>query len=121
MALAEPTRHYRPFARPESSIERSVCDKAYTDLGVRNIKINTTSESGYPDRMFFIPGGLPFLIEFKKPGKRLEKKQSHVHDQLKADGYDVEWHDTKDGALKAIRLRLERPHVRAFLKSRGRA
>ena len=86
----------------ESSIERWVCRKARLQFGVPNLKITQPGSTGWPDRLFLIPGGRPLFIEFKKPGEEPEKIQLHRHEELRALGYDIEVHDTREGAINAI-------------------
>ena len=86
----------------ESSIERWVCRKARLNFGVLNFKITQPGTTGQPDRLFLIPGGKPLFIEFKALGKEPEKIQLHRHEELRALGYDVEVHDTREGAITAI-------------------
>lgn len=86
----------------ESSIERKACSEA-KKLGVRNVKMNTLSDTGWPDRMFLIPGGRPLFIEFKRPGGELSPKQQYVHDLLKSLGYTVETHDNVATVLTTIK------------------
>lgn len=90
----------------ELSTELKVCKRALENYGVGNIKINTRSETGYPDRMFLIPGGRPLFIEFKREGEEPSKKQLYIHEGLRALGYDVEVHDDVDAALWAIVRRM---------------
>lgn len=86
----------------EFKIEREVCDLVWTYLGIESIKLNTLSDSGYPDRLFWLPGGKPLMIEFKRPGFRPTPKQIHVHEKLRSLGYQVEVHDDVHTAFKAI-------------------
>jgi hypothetical protein len=90
----------------ETDIERKACKQA-EKLGVRNIKINTRSDTGWPDRIFFIPGGRPLFIEFKRPGEDPDPKQEYIHEILKKLGYDIEVHDTVEGAVSAVVTALE--------------
>ena len=90
----------------ETDIERAACEKV-KKLGIRNIKINTKTETGWPDRMFVIPGGRPLFVEFKRPGEEPEPKQEHIHEVLKKLGYNVEVHDSVDGAVSAVTRALE--------------
>jgi hypothetical protein len=86
----------------EITLERTVCRRMLEEYGVSNIKINTMSNTGYPDRLFFIPGGKPLLVEFKAPGEELKPKQAHIHRNLKRLGYNVQVHDNEAEAIKAI-------------------
>jgi hypothetical protein len=90
----------------ESKVERDTCRDALYNEGVPSMKmLHTGGETGWPDRVFFIPGGRPKLIEFKRPGKKSQAspRQKYIHAVLRELGYDVEVHDNKDEALASIR------------------
>jgi len=82
--------------------------KALNTLGVASVKLEPPlgSETGWPDRLFFIPGGRPFLIEFKEVGYEPDPKQIYIHDMLEGLGYDVAWTDEEAAALQAIEERV---------------
>lgn len=82
----------------------SAVKKRWPRLKVR--KMNGMGSKSWPDRCFWIPGGKPFLIEFKAPGKDLTELQAKTIKELIEDGYDVEVHDNKDRALRAISQRM---------------
>jgi hypothetical protein len=86
----------------EACIERKVAVWAKQKLGVVSVKLTTPGETGYPDRLFLIPGGKPLLIEFKRPGEQLRSKQAHIHDLLKKLGYEVQTHDNFESAFQAV-------------------
>ena len=90
--------------RLEKDIEDRACKRAFSELGVRNIKVNTLTETGWPDRMFLIPGGMPLFIEFKQPGEEPRAKQLHIHALLKGLGYLVKVCDNEEDAMEAIRM-----------------
>jgi len=92
----------------ESALERAVARDAHTGYGVESLKFTPLGETGIPDRWFLIPGGRPFLIEFKAPGEEPKPKQDYWIAKLRRLGYDVEVHDTYEGALEAIVLRLRK-------------
>lgn len=83
-------------------------DKALKRYGVASIKLEPPhgSETGWPDRMFLIPGGKPFLLEFKEVGHTPEPKQEYMHRMLERLGYDVAWTDCEEAALEAIAARV---------------
>lgn len=90
----------------ESKVERDTCGDALRKLGVPNMKmLHTGGETGWPDRCFFIGGGKPLLIEFKRPGEKhkTSPRQRYIHNVLRELGYEVQVHDSKDEALEAIR------------------
>ena len=73
---------------------------------IRTRKMNGLGNRSWPDRLFPIPGGKPFFIEFKRPGEKPTELQAHMHQQMKETGYDIEVHDNKDEALDALQKRL---------------
>jgi len=88
--------------RDEYDLEDWVVAEAKRLWGVEGLKFTPRGDTGWPDRIFFIPGGLPLLIEFKQPGESLKKRQAYVHRFLKRNGYKVETHDQAHLAIKAI-------------------
>lgn len=88
----------------ETKVERDTCRDALRKEGVPNMKmLHTGGETGWPDRIFFIAGGRPLIIEFKRPGEKPSPKQQYIHAILRELGYDVQVHENKDTALEAIR------------------
>lgn len=71
------------------------------------VKLNLQGRRGWPDQEYFIPGGRPFLIEFKAEGEEPRALQSHIHRKLKEHGYDIEVHTEAAKAIAAIKSRLE--------------
>ena len=108
----------------ESKIERDAVDLVWKHLGIVGSKLVTPGDTGYPDRIFWLPGGKPLLIEFKRPGEEPEPKQEYIHAQLRKLGYQVEVHDNAIRAFQAIieavattRLSKEGPEILA--RARG--
>lgn len=92
----------------EASIERRACARILAELGIRNVKFNTMGgDTGYPDRIFWLPGGRPLLIEFKRPGGKLSEKQKFQINRLRAGGYLVEVCYSEDEAYQAVKTALE--------------
>jgi hypothetical protein len=77
------------FNRTESAIEKTACRQIYAYFGVESLKLNVRSNTGYPDRIFFLPGGRPVFIEFKRPGGILSAKQRYQKKKLEGMGYPV--------------------------------
>lgn len=100
--------------RRELALEGRVVDKALKRYGVASVKLEPPlgSETGWPDRLFFIPGGKPFLLEFKEEGYEPEPKQKYIHDMLEGLGYDVAWTDNEEAALEAIASRVQQARAR---------
>ena len=86
----------------ESKIEEKTCALVWKHLGIKNSKFVTPGDTGYPDRIFWIPGGKPLLIEFKRPGQKVRQKQKYIHGQLKKLGYQVEVHEDAIRAFQAV-------------------
>ena len=84
-------------------VEEPVVEWALSELGVRSIKLNLGGNTGWPDRLFFIPGGRPLLIEFKRPGSDLEPRQRLIRAFLKYNDYDYTSCDNQDSAKTAIK------------------
>src|SRR5688572_27249648 len=95
----------------ESKVEREACDLVYNNLGIANSKLVTPGDTGYPDRIFWLPGGKPFLIEFKQPGKEARVKQAHIHKLLRKLGYLVEVHDDPIDAFEAVINAVDSPRL----------
>ncbi len=70
--------------------------------GIPASKLQVKYDTSYPDRIFWIEGGKPLVIEFKRPGPDPKPKQEYVHGLLRTLGYQVEVHDTVDGAVSSI-------------------
>ena len=85
----------------ELPIEKWVVDEA-AKRGVQSLKLGHRYDTGWPDRIFWIPGGRPLMIEFKRPGEFLEPKQEYLCGVLRTLGYEVEIHDNRERALAAI-------------------
>lgn len=84
--------------RRESSIEKAVVNKAAA-YGILSVKLGL---EGWPDRIFWLPGGRPFLIEFKRPGETPDPLQLRRIDILRQLGYQTEVYDEATDAFSAI-------------------
>jgi len=71
----------------EAYLEASCCAYA-RKRGCHAIKL-AYGVTGIPDRLFLLPGGRFWLVEFKVPGATLSPRQRLVHGQLAAIGHDV--------------------------------
>jgi hypothetical protein len=95
----------------ESSIQSTACQRAENELGVLSVKLETPGHTGWPYRLFVMPGS-PFLIEFKQLDEEPRPKQAHIHGVLRAMGWEVVVCDTVEGALAAVRAALIRRGVK---------
>jgi hypothetical protein len=105
----------------EARTEKKVCDYLLKQSGITNSKL--AIGGGYPDRIFWAPGGRPILVEFKAPGEVPEPRQLEVHKRLRALGYEVQVHDEFNAAIHGIAAALAATRIskgsRAFLDRSG--
>ena len=96
---------YRPSEK--ASVENPVVK--YADrLGVPILKVNPLWAAGWPDRVFFVPGGKPLIIEFKRgEDSKLRKKQKEIIGKLEKLGYEVHTVNTVEEGKALVRSRLE--------------
>lgn len=97
-------------SRPlESAIERAFVRKMRERYpGIKIRKMNGEGYRSWPDRMVCVPGGKPFMIEFKRPGGGLllTPGQEDLHRELTAMGYDLGVYDDAEAAVIAVEVRL---------------
>lgn len=95
----------------ESSIQIRACQRVECELGVLSVKLETPGHTGWPDRLFVMQSP-PFTIEFKQAGEAPRPKQVYIHKMLRSMGWEVEVHDTVQGAVDAVRAALIRRGVK---------
>jgi hypothetical protein len=84
------------MGRRESPLEATAVKWARA----RNIVVAKLTEVvGIPDRIFFVPGGRPVVIEFKAAKKKPAALQAYYLETLKAAGYYAAYCDTKEKFL----------------------
>src|SRR5271169_3941360 len=91
------------MAGAEATLERKVCRDAERFLGVLNSKLG---QDGMPDRIFWVPAPL-VLIEFKAPGEQPTKRQWYWIEFLRRLGYDAQWFDDAERALRHLAAAVE--------------
>lgn len=91
---------YRPSKRRESALESTAVRWA-RDRGIVVAKL--TELVGVPDRIFFVPGGKPLIIEFKARRNEPSETQAWYLDTLRAAGYDAHSCDTKEKFLTLMK------------------
>lgn len=74
--------------RLEIDIETD-CENIALAQGIPSVKLEKVKRS-WPDRCFFVPGGMPLIIEFKIPGEAPRPQQNERIELLRALGYRVE-------------------------------
>ena len=78
--------------------------------GCRATKLQGVGNRSQPDYIFWIPGGRPKLIEFKKPGEVPTPLQAKTIRDYMDDGYDVEIHDSRVSAVASLKATMEATH-----------
>lgn len=88
----------------EADIEARAVGRILRETGVPSSKLG---QQGDPDRIFWIPGGKPLIIEFKRPGEYPRPLQVEKIRRLVALGYNVGVADNVDDALRAVQQALD--------------
>ncbi|MGM9969808.1 MAG: VRR-NUC domain-containing protein [Anaeroplasma sp.] len=93
----------------ENMLEKSVEEYLIQGIKYRGgecIKIETSSERGWPDRLCILPYGIIFLVETKKPkGGVISKYQGHVIGRINDLGthaYIAHTREVVDSILKEV-------------------
>lgn len=92
-------------------LEKQIENKVVKWAKRRKIKLKKKERGELLDRWFMLPAGRLFIIEFKRPGGSIKKRQTKEIKELKELGYDVEIHDNSEEAIQAITSRLEATQV----------
>lgn len=95
----------------ESKIQKQARKLAFNELGIESSKVEDKTENGFPDVIFWLPEGKPFLVEFKQPGEDARPKQIQVHNRLRKLGYEVQVHDNPIETLEALIRALDTPQL----------
>ena len=72
----------------EKDIEAKVCDYAKSK-GILVYKFTSPNRAAVPDRLFILPTGHMFFIEFKAKGKKPTPAQEREHARLRGNGVYV--------------------------------
>ena len=96
----------------EKDIENAVASRLNQwarDKGIKlsYLKLTIPGNRGYPDRLILADGGRAIFVEFKRPGEVPRKLQVYTHEWLKELGFEVQVHDTVDGAMEKITAYLD--------------
>lgn len=87
----------------EKALERAGCSKV-KELGGFPIKLLSSLNIGLPDRLFLLPGGRAYFVEFKTTGKKPTKIQLVIHQRLEALGFPVTVIDSTQTLNDFIRI-----------------
>lgn len=85
----------------EKKIEEKV--NAYAESkGILQYKFTSPNRGSVPDRLYILPGGKVFFIEFKRAGEKATVKQEREHARLRAQGSTVFVVDDVDEGKRVI-------------------
>lgn len=87
----------------EKDIEKKVCDFAKT-LGMLAYKFTSPARRSVPDRLFVVPGGRVFFVEFKRKGKKPSPAQEAEIAKLRGKGATVHVVDNVLDGKRVIEL-----------------
>lgn len=106
-------------ASTESDIQKKSIALVWKLFNIRGHKLNIDKQNGYPDLIFWVPGGSPVLIEMKAPGKNPRPLQCYVHKKLKSKGYTVATCDSTESVviemIKFLQKKKMKPSQRQYL------
>jgi len=85
----------------EKQIEQKVSDYAKT-LGILVYKFTSPARAAVPDKLFILPNGEVFFIEFKRAGQKPTSAQDREHDRLRIQNVSVFVIDNVDAGIKTI-------------------
>ena len=66
----------------EKHIEAKVCDYA-KERGLLVYKFTSPARAAVPDRLFILPSGKAFFVEFKREGQKATPAQKREHHRLR--------------------------------------
>jgi hypothetical protein len=72
----------------EKEIERKVCEYA-RERGILAYKFTSPARSAVPDRLFILPSGRMFFVEFKREGQVPTPPQAREHMRLRSSNVAV--------------------------------
>tara|TARA_R110000868_G_scaffold64854_2_gene194607 strand:+ start:1526 stop:1822 length:297 start_codon:yes stop_codon:yes gene_type:complete len=87
----------------EKDIEKKVCDFAKT-RGILVYKFTSPARRSVPDRLFILPGGSVFWIEFKRKGKKPSPGQEAEIERMRKQGARVHVSDNVEAGKRIIEL-----------------
>jgi hypothetical protein len=97
--------------RPEERVEQKARELVWIYLGIRSSRLKVLGDNGYPDDIFWLPGGKPLLIEFKDEDEEPRPLQDEVINELRELGYEVQVHTTAHGAFGAVIDAVDSPQL----------
>lgn len=77
------------------------CVRYAEGFNYESVKLDK-AKRGWPDRIFFGPGGTTVLVEFKRPGEKARPQQAARHKRLAEIGHTVHLIDNFDDFAQLI-------------------
>jgi hypothetical protein len=90
----------------ESQIEAVVTRWAEA-RNILHLKLAVQFRRGYPDHLYFILGGRPVMIEYKRPGAECSRIQKYILGLLTELGYDVAVAETAEEAIAYLEAKIK--------------
>ena len=85
----------------EKDIEKKVCDYAKSK-GTLTYKFTSPNRAAVPDRIFIVPGGFVYFVEFKREGQKPTPAQAREHARLREQGCVVWVIDNVADGIKMV-------------------
>lgn len=99
-------------------VERPVVKWA-EENGWFTLKINVIGKRGFPDHLFFAAPRVLVLMEFKRPGSKLDQLQKWVHGKLDTLGWTVYTVQEVNDGISILREEQERAVAAEALSRTG--
>jgi hypothetical protein len=78
------------------------------EQGIEHTKLNLLGNRSWPDRCFWLAGGRPLLMEFKRLGKRPRAQQKAKIVRLTRLGYDAHCVDRKEDGINILKNAIQK-------------
>jgi hypothetical protein len=90
----------------EKQIEAKVCEYA-RERGLLVYKFTSPARAAVPDRLFILPSGKAFFVEFKREGQKATPAQEREHHRLRQHKVSVFVIDNVDDGKAMVNLMLD--------------
>jgi hypothetical protein len=85
----------------EKKLEQKLT-KNVKSIGGIALKFYSQYNTGYPDRIVLLPGGVVYFVELKAPGKKPTAKQQMIHERLQELNLIVKIIDSEESLAEFI-------------------
>ena len=87
----------------EKNLEQKLT-KNVKSMGGIALKFHSQYNTGYPDRIVLMPGGVVYFVELKAPGKKPTPKQQLIHERLQELNMIVKIIDSEESLADFIEI-----------------